>query len=161
MSVASVVAENVPGYAGPATLYKIDPPIKGTDHLIVYYQPPLFGQQGQLCVILATEHGAVFGDDVRPQQGTYVTNEPNHYLALQIAGGYLIQDPAPEPTQEEILVQQPPDPIPDPNAFDPSAYTVTEVNSYLSTADQEETARVMEAERAGKARKGILGKDVV
>jgi len=141
-------------------LYKIDPPIKGTDHLIVYYQPPLFGQQGQVCVILATEHGAVFGDDVRPQQGTYVTNEPNHYLALQIAGGYLIQDPEPEPAEDEILVQQPPDPIPDPNAFDPSSHTVNEVNSYLSTAGAEETARVLEAERVGKARKGILGKDV-
>lgn len=159
MPTASVVAENVPGFAGPATLYKIDPPLKGTDHLIVYFQPPLFGQQGQVCVILATEHGAVFGNDVRPQQGTYVTNEPNHYLALQIAGGYLIQDPEPEPSEDEILVQQPPEPIPDPTVFDPSVHTVDEVNTYLSTADPVEAERVLEAEHAGKSRIGILGKE--
>lgn len=113
MPIASVVAENVSGFAGPATLYKIDPPLKGTDHLIVYFQPPMWGQLGKVCVILGTEQGAVFGVDVRPQQGTYVTNEPNHHLALQIAGGYLIVESMPE-VPDDILVQEPPPPIPEP-----------------------------------------------
>ena len=153
MPTASVVAEDLPGFAGPATLYKIDPPMKGTDHLIVYFQPPMFGQLGKVCVILGTEHGSVFGDDVRPQQGTYVTNEPNHHLALMIAGGYLIGDPEPEP--EEIIVQEPPAAIPDP--FDPSRHTIEQVNAYLEGVDDTERARVLEAERNGRARKGILG----
>lgn len=161
MPTAVLVADDVPGFPGPASLYRIDPPLKGTDHLILFYQPPLFGQQGQLNVILATESGAVFGSDVRPQQGSYVTNEPNHYLALQLAGAYMIGDPEPEVDEADIVVQQPPEPIPDPNAFDPAAHTVDEVNAYLDTADPAEQVRVLEAERSGKARKGILGEDVV
>jgi len=161
MATATVVAEGVPGFPTPATLYRIDPPLKGTDHLLVFYQPPLFGMQGRLNVVLATESGAVFGSDVRPQDGSYVTGEPNHYLALQLAGGYLIVDePEPEVDENEIMVQELPAPIPDPGAFDPSAHTVVEVNDYLATADPAEVVRVLEAERAGKARKGILGEDV-
>jgi hypothetical protein len=40
--------------------------------------------------------------------------------------------------------------------YDPSYHTVVEVNTYLATADAEERERVLEAERNGKARKGIL-----
>lgn len=42
------------------------------------------------------------------------------------------------------------------DAFDPSAHTVTEVNTYLETADDAERARVLAAEQAGKSRLGIL-----
>lgn len=42
------------------------------------------------------------------------------------------------------------------NPFDPSEHTVLEVEQYLSNADDEETARVLEAETNGKARKGLL-----
>lgn len=45
--------------------------------------------------------------------------------------------------------------------YDPSDYTVAEVNAYLDQALQEgnlvEVQRVLDAERAGKARAGILG----
>ena len=40
---------------------------------------------------------------------------------------------------------------------DPSGYTVEQVNEYLSTASDDEKARVLDAERTGHARKGILG----
>jgi len=96
MNTAVEVAENVAGFSGPATLYRVDPPIKGTDHILVFYQPPVWGQQGQLNLILANPDGTVFGSDVRPQQGSYVTNEPNHYLAFQLAGGYQIVEEVPD-----------------------------------------------------------------
>lgn len=44
----------------------------------------------------------------------------------------------------------------DEGAFDPAAHKVDEVVAYLETASDEEKARVIEAEKAGKARKGIL-----
>ena len=113
MSTAVLVADNITGFPGVASLYRIDPPMKGTDHVVLFYQPPLFHQQGQLNVVLATDTGAVFGNDVRPQQGSYVTSEPNHSLALMIAGGYLIVESEPE-TPVDIIVQEPPAPIPDP-----------------------------------------------
>lgn len=42
------------------------------------------------------------------------------------------------------------------DAFDPSDHTVAEVKAYVAEADDAEKARVIEAEKAGKARKGIL-----
>lgn len=42
------------------------------------------------------------------------------------------------------------------DAFDPSAHTVVDVNTYLEAADDAERARVLAAEQAGKARLGIL-----
>lgn len=40
--------------------------------------------------------------------------------------------------------------------FDPSVHGVREVREYLLTATPEETERVLDAERAGKARRGLL-----
>lgn len=44
--------------------------------------------------------------------------------------------------------------------YDPSNYDVAEVNKYLAEANDDEKARVLQAERDGKARKGILGDDI-
>lgn len=41
-------------------------------------------------------------------------------------------------------------------AYDPAAHTVTEVIEYLDSATDEERARVLAAEEAGEARKGVL-----
>jgi len=43
--------------------------------------------------------------------------------------------------------------------FDPSAASVAEVNEYLANADEAERERVLAAETAGKARKGIIGEE--
>lgn len=40
-------------------------------------------------------------------------------------------------------------------AFDPSAHNVADVLAYLS-ANPDDAERVLDAERAGKARKGVL-----
>ena len=41
-------------------------------------------------------------------------------------------------------------------AYDPSAHNVTEVIEYLDSATDEERERVLAAEQAGEARKGVL-----
>lgn len=41
--------------------------------------------------------------------------------------------------------------------FDPSQHTVEQVNSYLDTADEQEKERILQAERDGQARRGIVG----
>lgn len=91
MATAEMVIDGLPGFAGLATLYRIDPPIQGADHLILYHRPRMYRQPGQMTVVLGTEGGVVYGTDVRPQPGTYTTDEPNHSLALQLAGGYRIE----------------------------------------------------------------------
>lgn len=40
---------------------------------------------------------------------------------------------------------------------DPADFTVDQVNAYLENAEEDEVERVLEAERDGEARKGILG----
>lgn len=40
---------------------------------------------------------------------------------------------------------------------DPADFTVDQVNAYLEEASEEEVDRVLDAEREGEARKGILG----
>ena len=92
MATAEMVVDGLPGFAGLATLYRIDPPISGADHLIVYHRPKIAGQVGQMTVVLGTSAGVAKGVDIRPQPGTYTTDEPNHALALQLAGGYLITE---------------------------------------------------------------------
>lgn len=140
MPTAEIVADGLDGFVAPATLYRIDPPIQGTDHVLVYHRPPMFGQPGQMTVVLSTPGGVGYGRRMDPVDGTYTTNEPNHHLALQLAGGYRIVDS--EPASE---------------LYDPGAHTVAEVLAYLAEVDPDERDRALEAERNGKARKGILG----
>ncbi|MYR37050.1 hypothetical protein GTX14_09880 [Streptomyces sp. SID4944] len=44
----------------------------------------------------------------------------------------------------------------DPEAFDPAEHTVLQVIAHLAEADEEETARVLDAEASGEKRKGLL-----
>lgn len=92
MATAEIVMDGLPSPGGfEATLYRIDPPMQGTDHLLVFHQPSMFGQPGQMKVVLATEGGVGYGGRMDlAVQGSYTTNEPNHHLALQLAGGYRI-----------------------------------------------------------------------
>lgn len=91
MKTAVMVADGLAGWAGPATLYRLDWPIKGMDHLLLFHQPAMYGQPGQLIVLLADENARV--KDTRPQLGSHTTDEPNHPFALQLAGGYQIVEP--------------------------------------------------------------------
>jgi len=100
MNTAELVADGLAGYPGPASLYRIDPPMAGTDHLLLFHQRARYGQSGQLVVILAREDGLPYHGDVRPTVGSHATDDPNHHLALQLAGGYRIVEPQPEPEHE-------------------------------------------------------------
>lgn len=151
LGTATKVRDEVGGFAGPATLYKVDPPLNGTEHLIVYYQQPMYGQRiGQISVLLATANGAIFTPTMEPQEGTRYTNLPDHARALDDAGYKLVEEES-VPSGEQVESSQ---------LYDPSAHTVAKVNDYLDHSDPAEQVRVLEAERNGKARKGILGEDV-
>ncbi|MFJ3826234.1 hypothetical protein [Streptomyces nodosus] len=54
-------------------------------------------------------------------------------------------DPRPQEKQE-----------PDGDLFDPSEYTVLQVIAHLAEADEQETARILDAEAQGEKRKGLL-----
>lgn len=146
MGTAVKVRDGVAGFAGPGTLYRLAPSWKGTEHVLLYYRPPMHGQGGQLSVILATPNGASLLPDVRPQPGSYVTDQPDHALALRIAGGYEIVEAAPQP-------EAGPEP-----SFDPGEHTVADVNDYLAGTEPVERERVLALEAGGKARKTILGR---
>lgn len=92
LGTAQKVREGVGGFAGPATLYKLDMPLNGTEYLIVYWQRPMHGQSiGQICVLLATANGAIFTPTMQPQEGTRYTNSPDHARALADAGYELVE----------------------------------------------------------------------
>lgn len=42
-------------------------------------------------------------------------------------------------------------------SFDPAAHTAPEVVEHIESADEVEAARVLEAEKSGKARKSVVG----
>ncbi len=86
MPTALQVADGLGGWAGPATLYRVDPPIKGCDHLLLFHQESMYGQIGKMVVLLADENAQV--KDTRPTAGSHETDEPNHPFTLQMAGGY-------------------------------------------------------------------------
>jgi hypothetical protein len=60
---------------------------------------------------------------------------------------FVIPPPEPKWPEEDAVV--------DGHIEDPGAFTVEQVVEYLATADPHEQARVISAETAGKARKGI------
>lgn len=86
MPTALQVADGLGGWAGPATLYRVDPPINGCDHLLLFHQKSMYGQSGQMVVMLADENAQV--KDTRPTFGSHATDDPNHPFTLQMAGGY-------------------------------------------------------------------------
>ncbi|MFF9758576.1 hypothetical protein ACF1G4_03245 [Streptomyces caelestis] len=52
--------------------------------------------------------------------------------------------------------QEPPEDGPEGDGFDPAEHTVLQVIAHLAEADEEETARVLDAEAQGEKRKGLL-----
>jgi hypothetical protein len=57
--------------------------------------------------------------------------------------------------QADPATQNPQEPGPG-DEFDPAEHTVVQVVAYLAQADEQETARVLDAEAAGEKRKGLL-----
>ncbi|MFD8318604.1 hypothetical protein [Kitasatospora purpeofusca] len=76
---------------------------------------------------------------------------------------YRPEDAPARPTEEPPAPTGPPAPpaVTEPAGplvlFDPAEHTVPEVLEHLAAADEDETERVLAAELAGPARKGIVG----
>jgi hypothetical protein len=66
--------------------------------------------------------------------------------------------PPPPPSGGGIAQQPPPASSATPAAgYDPAEHTVAEVQKYLADATEDERARVLSAEKSGKARKQLVG----
>lgn len=70
---------------------------------------------------------------------------------LEVSDAIWIQHAWPESTWAEVEVPR--------RIFDPADHNVEDVLAHLEKADDDERDRVLAAERAGKARKGVLGSD--
>ena len=70
---------------------------------------------------------------------------------IEVSDAIWAQHAWPETVWEEVEVPR--------RVFDPSNATVDEVLAHLDKSDDDERDRVLAAERAGKARKGILGEE--
>ena len=70
---------------------------------------------------------------------------------LEVSDATWAQHAWPESTWAEVEVPK--------QVFDPDEHTVDEVLAHLAKAEEDERERVLAAERAGKARKGVLGSD--
>lgn len=62
----------------------------------------------------------------------------------------------PQPTGDPADASSTPDTATAPAPFDPAEHTVDEVKAHFDGADDAERARVLDAERTGKARAGVL-----
>lgn len=82
-------------------------------------------------------------------------NVPDPLAARAREQGYDVDDDAYRdgPVSDTEVLEPPADA----EAYDPSAHNAVEVNEYLAHADEQERERVLAAERAGKARKGVVG----
>jgi hypothetical protein len=70
---------------------------------------------------------------------------------LEVSDALWAQHEWPETVWAEVQVPR--------RVFDPSEHTVAQVLAHLDKADDDERDRVLAAERAGKARAGVLGND--
>lgn len=111
MATATKLRDDIGGFPTPGTLYRIDPPIAGADHLVLFHAPSFTTTQtGKLVVLRATPNGASFTRSVDPIDGSIFTSNPDgmHQQALALTGEslgvgpYLIVDPpVDEPEPEE------------------------------------------------------------
>ena len=118
MATATLVADRVPGYAGLARLYRVDPVLvydgKEYDHVLVWVQVPAPHMDARVSVFMSTSRGAPAEGSMRERPGTFVAhgNPLNDPAAIEGAfawamagagqfspqglstGGYVIADPA-------------------------------------------------------------------
>lgn len=95
-STATLLMDGLGGYAGPANLYQLDPPLLGHDHVVVWTQE--IGTP-EAVIVAAYETGAAKVMNRLP--GSYVAAEVSHAGALFLAGyEVVIPDPEPEPEPE-------------------------------------------------------------
>lgn len=67
------------------------------------------------------------------------------------------EGPAGDPRPAGVEAAAAQTPAADTESFDPSDHTVDEVKAHLENADDAERERVLDAEKAGKARTSLIG----
>ncbi|WP_043648075.1 hypothetical protein [Nocardia thailandica] len=111
MATATKVLENVAGHAGPATVYRLDPPRLSAgveyDHVTIWIDDATRWQAAEVVAIWSTERGAAVGGSIIRRAGSFVlqddyAGQPEyvsgaHQWALGMLGGYQIVEPEPEP----------------------------------------------------------------
>lgn len=93
--------------------------------------------------------------DQNPTAVNSISGDP---LAVDPESGRVV-----EPERDDAETGAVAEPEPEPELFDPAEHTVSEVNAYLDGLDQDTDAgivefdRVIDAEKVGQNRKGIVG----
>lgn len=81
-----------------ARLYRLEPPVGETDHVVVWVEPNQPHLPARAVAIATDEHGAGKARSLRPIATYSHTYEPNHAGVLWLLGGYEIGEPeTPEP----------------------------------------------------------------
>lgn len=120
MKTATLILEDVKGYAGPANCYLLSEPLIQADHVIVWAQPSFGMQLPEVVVVPSTSSGRARNMDRMP--GSCMLHHEADLndaatLALMLAGGYEIVVPDPvvddspaeidEPTTSESVSAKP------------------------------------------------------
>lgn len=93
MKTATLIIEDVKGYAGPANCYRLSEPLFQADHVIVWAQPSFGMQLPEVVVVPSTSSGRARNMDRMP--GSCMLHHEADLndaatLALMLAGGYEI-----------------------------------------------------------------------
>lgn len=97
-NTASLLVSDVVGFAGPANLYQLDPPLLGSSHVIVWTQAI-----GTPEAVIVAAHPSGAARVMNRLPGSYVGAEVSHAGALFLAGYEVVipLEPAPAPEPEE------------------------------------------------------------
>lgn len=85
-----------------ATLYRLDPPVGETNHVVVWTEPEQPHLPARAVAVATDRDGRVKGLSLRPVAEYAHAWKPNHAGLLWLLGGYEIGKPeAPEPEEPE------------------------------------------------------------
>ena len=99
MATATELATCLVGYAGPANLYQLDPPLFGNEYVVVWTQ--FFGTPE---AVVVAAHPSGTAKTLNRLPGSYVGTEVAHSGALWLAG-YEIAPTA--PVEEPDRIEEP------------------------------------------------------
>lgn len=110
MKTATLILEDVKGYAGPANCYRLSEPLFHVDHVIIWAQPSFGMQLPEVVVVPSTSSGRARNMDRMP--GSCMLHHEADLndaatLALMLAGGYEIVVPDPVVDDSPAEVDEP------------------------------------------------------
>ncbi|MEA1795101.1 hypothetical protein [Rhodococcus qingshengii] len=104
MKTATLVVEDIRGYAGPANCYRLSEPLFGATHVVVWSQPAFGSQLPEVVVVPAMPSGTARNMARLPGSSMLhheATIEDAAAWALLTAGGYEIVVPPGDSTPEQ------------------------------------------------------------